>query len=149
MAALLIGGVSGCTFITPQATTVHYDASDGIGATIGDIQVRNALLVTADGTSASLLINFDNTSAYGVQVSLQYENAEKKKVDDSVFVNGGAVASYGGADASRIVLTGIDAPAGSLYPVFIQYGDVSGKQLWLPVLTDSGDYAGLAPTPAP
>lgn len=149
VAALLLGSVSGCAFITPQATTVHYDASDGISATIGDIQVRNALLVTGDGSSASLLINLDNTSPYGVQVNLQYENADKKKVDDSVYVNGGSVASYGGPDAGRIVLTGIDAPAGGLFPVFLQYGDVSGKQLLVPVLANEGDYAGLAPTPAP
>jgi hypothetical protein len=149
VAALLVGGLSGCAFMTPQATTVQYDASDGINATVGEIEVRNALLVTADGTSASLLVNLDNTSAYGLQVKLQYEDATGTKVDDSVYVNGGSVASFGAAEAQQIILTGLDAPAGSLLPIFVQYGDTTGKQLLVPVLADQGDYAGLAPTAAP
>ncbi|GAA3734084.1 hypothetical protein GCM10022239_07790 [Leifsonia bigeumensis] len=145
-AALVLGALTGCTFITPQATTVHYDASDGIGATVGDLQVRNALLLTADGTTGSLLINLDNPTKYGVQVKVQYENADKAKVDDTVYVNAGSVASFGGQDSDRILLTGIDAPAGSLFPVFIQYGDVTGKQLWVPVLDGSmSQYAPLVP----
>lgn len=149
-AALVLGGLTGCTFITPQATTDHYDPSDGIGATVGDLQVRNALLLTADGTTGSLLINLDNPTEYGVQVKVQYENAADTKVDESVYINAGSVASFGGPDADRITLTDIDAPAGSLFPVFIQYGDVSGKQLWLPVLDGSmSQYADLVPTSAP
>lgn len=149
-AALVLGALTGCTFITPQATTEHYDPSDGIGATVGDLQIRNALLLTADGTTGSLLINVDNPTKYGVQVKVQYENADKTKVDENVYVNGGSVASFGGPDAKRILLSGIDAPAGTLFPVFIQYGDVSGKQLWVPVLDGSmSQYADLVPTEAP
>lgn len=149
LVALLVGGTTGCTFLTPQATSHMYDASDGIGTTLGDIRVNNALLVTEDGQNASLLINLDNTSAYGVQVSVQYENAAKKKVNESIYVNGDAVAHLGGPDATKLVLSGIDAPAGSLFPVFLQYGDVTGKQLYLPVLAPNGEYAGLAPTATP
>ncbi|MBX3077784.1 MAG: hypothetical protein KF692_00920 [Cryobacterium sp.] len=151
LVALLAIGTTGCTFITDQATTTKYDPSDGISATIGDIQLENTALVTADGTTASLLINVVNHSAYGVDVNVQYENADKTKVNDSVFVNGNSVKSLGGQDASKLVLSGIDAPAGSLFPVFFQYGDVTGKQMWLPVLAPNGEYASLAPesTPAP
>lgn len=148
--ALVLGGLTGCAFITPQATTVHYDPSDGIGATVGDLQVRNALILTADGTTGSLLINLDNPTKYGIQVKVQYENADEAKVDQDVYVNSGSVATFGGADANRITLTDIDAPAGSLFPVFIQYDDVTGKQLWLPVLDGSmSQYSDLVPTSAP
>lgn len=145
LVALLAIGTTGCTFITDQATTTKYDPSDGISATIGDIQLENTALVTADGTTASLLINIVNHSAYGVDVNVQYENADKTKVNDSVFVNAGSVKSLGGTDAAKIVLSGIDAPAGSLFPVFIQYGDVTGKQMWLPVLAPNGEYSSFAP----
>lgn len=147
--ALLAVGTTGCTFITPQATSKMYDASDGIGTMLGDIRVDNALLVTADGTTASLLINLVNHTDYGIQVNIQYENADQKKINDSIYVNSDSVTSVGGADASKFVLTGIDAPAGSLFPVFLQYGDVTGKQMWLPVLAPNGEYASLAPTSAP
>ena len=149
LVALLAVGTTGCTFMTPQATTQHYDPSDGIGATIGDVKVNNAFLVTEDGKTASLIISLQNGSQYGEQVTIQYEDAAKTKVNDSVFVNSGSVVSLGAAGPSTVILTGIDAPAGSLFPVFIRYGDTTGKQLWLPVLAAEGDYAGLAPTPAP
>ncbi|HEY9498273.1 MAG TPA: hypothetical protein VIQ78_04560 [Terrimesophilobacter sp.] len=150
LVALVLGGTTACTYMTPQVTTKHYDASDGIGATVGQIEVRNAILLTADGQNASLLINLVNTSDTGIQVNLQYQNSDKTKVDESVFVNAGSVKSLGGPDASQLLLSGLDAPAGSLFPVFIQYDDVSGKQLWVPVLDGSAsEYATLLPTPAP
>lgn len=148
LVALLAAGTTGCTFITPQVTTMAYDPSDGIGTTLGDIRVNNALLVTEDGQSASLVISLHNPTDFGVQVSVQYEDATQSKVNDSVFVNSRSVVSLGASGPSSVVLTGIDAPAGSLFPVFLQYGDVTGEQLWLPVLTATGPYAGLAPTAA-
>lgn len=149
LVALVVGGTTGCTFMTPQATTDHYDPSDGIGASLGDVQVNNALLVTDNGTTASLVIALHNSSNFGVQVSIQYENAKKQKVNDSIFVNAESVSSIGAENTKKVVLTGIDAPAGSLFPVFLQYGDVTGKQLWIPVLAPNGEYAKLAPTVAP
>ena len=150
LVALVLGGTTACTYMTPQSTIKSYDPSDGIGTTIGDVEVRNALLLTADGTSASLLINFINSSKYGVDVTVQYENAAGEKVNDSVHVNAGDVKSLGGAEDKRLILTGIKAPAGALFPVFIQYGDVTGKQLWVPVLDGRElQYADLLPSATP
>lgn len=149
LVALLAIGTTGCTFMTPQATTDHYDPSDGIGTTIGDVKVNNALLVTEDGMSASLVISIQNGSQYGEQVTIQYEDATKTKVNDSIFVNSGSVVSLGANGPSTVILTGIDAPAGSLFPVFIRYGDTTGKQLWLPVLAAEGEYSELAPQTEP
>lgn len=148
LVALLAAGTTGCAFMTPQVTTLAYDPSDGIGTTLGDIKVNNALLVTDDGENASLVISLHNASDFGVRVSVQYEDASNAKVDDSIYVNSQSVISLGAAGPSSVTLHGIDAPAGSLFPVFLQYGDVTGEQLWLPVLTPTGPYAGLAPAPA-
>ncbi len=150
LVALLAAGTTGCTFMTPQVTTIAYDPSDGIRATLGDIKVNNALLVTEDGENASLVVSLQNTSDFGVQVNVQYEDASKSKVNDSVHVNARSVASLGASGAhgtSTIVLTGIDAPAGTLFPIFLQYDDVTGQQLWVPVLAAEGPYADLAPAP--
>ncbi len=149
LVALLAAGTTGCTFMTPQATTQDYDASDGIGTTVGDVRVNNALLVSEDGKNASLVISLHNSSDYGAQVNVQYENAAKTKVNDSIFVNSRSVTSLGADGTSSVVLTDIDAPTGSLFPVFIQYGDETGKQLWLPVLEPKGAYKGLAPSTTP
>ncbi|MCC6269873.1 MAG: hypothetical protein IT190_01200 [Microbacteriaceae bacterium] len=149
LVALLAVGTTGCTFMTDQATTNKYDPSDGIGTSLGNITVNNALLVTEDGENASLVISLHNASDFGVRVSIQYEDAAQSKVNDSIYVNSQSVVSLGAAGPSSVTLHGIDAPAGSLFPVFLQYGDVTGEQLWLPVLTPTGPYAGLAPAPAP
>lgn len=145
LVALLTAGTTGCTFITSQATTMKYDPSDGIGTTLGDVTVNNALLVTEDGKNANLVVSLHNSSDSTVLVTVQYENAQKTKVDDTIFVSPDSVTSLGGADAEPITLTNIKTTAGSLFPVFIQYGDVTGKLLNLPVLAPNDPYEGLAP----
>lgn len=146
VAALVLGTTAGCTFITPQVTTLHYDPSDGVGANIGDIQVRNALLLTSDGSTASLLINFGNPKNYSTTVHLQYKDATGSKVDKNVDVLADSVTSFGGEGQGKILLTGIDTKAGDLFPVFVQPSGETGKELALPVLDGSAsEYADLVP----
>lgn len=59
--ALALGaGLTGCNLISPQRTTMEYAASDGVNAEVGDLQVRNALLVvdtdTEEVTEANLVL---------------------------------------------------------------------------------------------
>lgn len=143
--ALLTAGTTGCTFMTPQATIMNYDPSDGIRATVGDIKINNALLVSEDGENASLVVSLHNTSDQSIRVKLQYENSKNAKVNDTISVPAGSVVSLGGKDATKLVLSGITAPTGDLFPVFFQYGDVTGQQMWLPVLAPNDPYVGLAP----
>lgn len=142
-------GTAGCSFFAPQATLKHYDPSDGIGATVGDIKVRNALLVAGDEEGeASLLVNLVNTGSTGVNLLVQYEN-EDGKDDTTVRVPAGDVVSFGAEGEEQFVLSGIDARAGDLFPVWFQYGDKTGKQLLVPVLDSLFEYAELAPSPKP
>ena len=47
------------------------------------------------------------------------------------------------------MLDDLDTAPGQLFPVFFQYGDVTGSQLQVPVLDESSDfYAGLLPSPS-
>lgn len=55
LAALSLG-VTSCGAINQQATTVHYAASDGIVANVGDLGLRNVLFVEADKTSEARLL---------------------------------------------------------------------------------------------
>ncbi|MBH0029290.1 hypothetical protein I6F53_20320, partial [Pseudoalteromonas sp. SWN29] len=56
-------GTAGCSFITPTATLNQYDPSDGIGADVGDVKVRNVLAISNDDNSAvSLMITVVNTT---------------------------------------------------------------------------------------
>ena len=63
-AALALGlalGASGCSMVTYQATTEHYDASDGVSLNVGELKVRNALVVSEDGVDGNLVMSVVNT----------------------------------------------------------------------------------------
>jgi hypothetical protein len=146
--AFVLMGTSGCAFFTPSITQKTVDSASGVNATVGAIGVRNALLLTDNNTEASFLVNLYNGSDDGISVTVQYETADQSKVDETVFVNPHAVKSFGGHDAKQLIFNGIDAKPGALFPVFVQYGDVTGQQIMVPVLDGTLEfYSGLMPTP--
>ncbi|WP_161793739.1 hypothetical protein [Agreia bicolorata] len=149
MAALLGLGTAGCAFITPQATTKEVETANGVNGKVGTVDIRNATLISDDGEDASLLVTFSNSAKESRALTLQYEVAGAK-TELTVPVAGNGNTSFGADGETQVVLRGIDAAAGSLFPVYFQYGDAEGKQLLLPILTtDFAEYTGLAPTPLP
>ncbi|HEY0259394.1 MAG TPA: hypothetical protein VGC18_06030 [Lacisediminihabitans sp.] len=141
-----------CTFFSPQATLKHYDPSDGVGTTIGDVKVENAILLSKNGKDASFLVNFINDGDKDVRLLVQYDEpgAKGSKVDTTVRVGAGETKTFGSSDTRQLVFTDIDTKPGALFPVFVQYGEKTGKQLLVPVLDGSQkEYAGLLPTPTP
>jgi hypothetical protein len=149
MAALLGLGTAGCAFITPQATTKEVEAANGVNGRVGTVDIRNATLISDDGETASLLVTFSNSARESRALTLQYE-VDGAKTETTVPVAGDGNTSFGADDETQIVLHGIDAAAGSLFPIFFQYGTAEGKQLLVPVLTtDFAEYTDLAPTPMP
>jgi hypothetical protein len=54
--AMLTLGATGCGAINEQATTFQYAASDGIVLNVGDLNVRNLLIVTKSATDKARLI---------------------------------------------------------------------------------------------
>lgn len=146
LATLVLVVTSACTFLTPQATTQPYDPSDGVSATLGKVEVLNAIILTDDGKTGSLLINFANRNATSATVNVQYEDASGAKVDNSVYVGANDVKAIGGQGDARIVMTDVDAAPGSLFPVFVQSGSEPGTQMQVPVLDGSlPQYASLLP----
>ncbi|MEF2976804.1 hypothetical protein [Subtercola sp. YIM 133946] len=161
LVALAIGAsASGCAFITPQATTTIVESADGVNGNVApNLAVRNATLISDDGKTASLLVSLVNTDNSGMLVNIQYQNAAGATVTESAYVdaaspNGSNTLNIGGIDPSglaqkKIVFTGLDVKAGSLVPVFFQYGTETGTKLLVPVLTsDWPQYKGLAPAVA-
>ncbi len=149
LAAGLLLGTSGCSFFSPQSTLIHYDPSDGVGVAIGNIKVRNALLLTKDGETASLIINFINDGTKSVDLNVQYKGS-KGKVTRTIHLASGQVKTYGSDDTTQFVVNNMDTKAGELFPVFFQYGDLTGKQALVPVLDGTwSTYKGLLPSPTP
>ncbi len=154
LATVLLLSTTACTFFSTQATLKAYDPSDGVGASVGDIQVRNALLLTKNGQQASFLVNLINDGQNTERVLIQYESTGSggvaHKVDTNVTLAPGEVKTFGSKDTRQFVLNGINTKPGALFPVWVQYGSVTGKQMLVPVLDNSlAEYAHLLPTPKP
>ncbi|OMH37567.1 hypothetical protein [Tersicoccus sp. Bi-70] len=55
VASLSVLGASGCQAVNPQDTQMSYDPSDGVAATVGQVQLRNVFVAAAaKGTPARL-----------------------------------------------------------------------------------------------
>jgi hypothetical protein len=155
-AALAVGLVfttAGCTFFAPQATLIPYAASDGIDANVGAIQLRNVFVVAPNGTDANMIGVLINTGKVGQTVTFQfasYESGVKQLTNSPVLVPAGAVISFGNPGVPQLVFRGANVKPGALLSIFVQYGDVTGKTLLLPVLDGSQTaYSGLTPSPTP
>ncbi|WP_317230338.1 hypothetical protein [Clavibacter sp. MX14-G9D] len=149
LAALIAVGTSSCTFITPQATQISYFPSDGFDATVGDIEVRNAILLTeGDSPSgASLVVTLVNNSGDSQRVAFQHELTEGSAERETRTVTAApGLTAYGAEDSQRIVFDSVEPTPGSLTKIYIQYGDAEGVEMDVPVLNgDQETYTSLVP----
>lgn len=146
LAGALALGMSGCVFITPQATLIRYDPTDGVAATLGDIDVRNVVgIINEDGHAISLMITIINSGTSDHILDIQYTSGGEKTTVSKI-VKAGKTVSFGTSpDDEQIVVLNPDVPAGGLLPVYLQWGKETGKEILVPVLDATGDYATLAP----
>ena len=153
LAATLAMGLSGCNFFSPQRTLEKYDPSDGVGANLGDLDVRNAMVITEDGDRGTLVVSITNLTAEAAELEVEYASDAPDAVDGRVTFTVGVPAQsiVTTSDGSeQIVLEDIDAPAGSLFPIFFQSGDAPGQELQVPVLDGTLEqYVPLLPSPSP
>jgi hypothetical protein len=149
LTAGILLGTSGCNLLAPQSTTKHYDASDGVSGNVGDLQVRNAIVLSKDGKTGSLLVTVVNPSDSAHSLSVQY-TATTGKVTQQLTLKPQSSTAIGATGGPAITLENIDAPLGSLFPVYFQYGTETGLQLLAPVLDGTlSQYSTLLPTTAP
>jgi hypothetical protein len=155
LAGAVVLGTSACSFFTPQATLFHYDPANGVGTSVGSIDVRDAVaIINDDGDAISLIITFVNRSADAVANIVVQFQSDGEKTDAVVNVGGYGVTQFGTTpDQTQIVIAKPDVVAGQLLPVYVQYGDEQGKTILVPVLDGTlPEYADLLPvkpTPTP
>jgi hypothetical protein len=145
----MVLGATGCSLFAPQSTTQGYDPSDGVGATLGSIEVRNALVFTKNGQEASLLVSLINDGQKPANVNIQYQGSDGK-LTSTVRLDAGEAKTIGAEGSKQLVMQGIDSEPGTLFPVFFQSGTDTGKQLLVPVLdAKEKEYRGLLPSKRP
>ncbi|MBG6239156.1 hypothetical protein IWX78_002135 [Mycetocola sp. CAN_C7] len=141
LAASVVLGTSACNLISPQSTTEHYDASDGVSGRIGDLKLRNAVIISGDGTDGNLLLSITN-SGVSQNLTVQFGDGESLVTG----IPRQSTVSFGAEDEDPILLEGIDTKPGALLPVYFQYGDETGVELLVPVLDGSlEEYSEFVP----
>lgn len=130
--------------ITYQATTEKYDASDGVSANVGDLDLRNVLVVSDDGKDGTLVMTVVNRGERDATLGVQFGEGGGDVVE--VDVEAGQTLVLGSKDEDEVVLEGIDAEVGGMLPMFFQYGDAEGIEKLVPVLDGRlAEYSDLAP----
>ena len=145
LAASVVLGTSACNLVAPQATTKHYDPSEGVSGRVGDMKIRNAvIIVNEDGSDGNLIASVTNGGGSG-SLSIQFGEGADGTVSETIPAE--STVSFGTAADEPILLAGIDADAGSLVEVFFQYGDETGVELLVPVLDGAlEEYSDFIPT---
>ena len=150
LATGLLLGSTGCAFISPQATLLPYDPSDGVSATVGDIKVRNAMAITEDGGNVNLVMVVLNSGTESAVVQFEYDFEGTSDSSNIAVVGAGESISFGNTGQPQFVLENADVELGTLMPVFVQYGEETGATMLVPVLDNTlQGYEDLLPSPVP
>jgi hypothetical protein len=142
VAAVVVAiAATGCNILTPQATTIDYDASDGVSGTTGTVEIHNAMLIgEPDGDNLNLAVTFTNEGdATIVQV----------RVDDaSQMVNVGEGVTTLGFDGEQMVFAApSDLVLGQLRNVSFAADGAEPTGLRVPTIsTEMPGYETLGPT---
>ncbi|MFT6973006.1 MAG: hypothetical protein ACJAV4_000219 [Pontimonas sp.] len=137
LASTLVLSVGGCTWSAEIATDKAYDPSDGVGATMGDVALRNVLLITNDDGVANLVLSIVNSSGGDVALQVQYESGTQRVSDFLEIASSPQLTRVGDDPTMGLLISGKDVIAGSLVPLYFQYADVPGELLFVPVLDGS------------
>ncbi len=137
----------------PPATQMEYSPSDGVGLTVGDVEIRNAIAFTADGEDINLILVAINNSDQQVTLNFQVNfeaDATGERVTQSLVLPPRGMLSLGTEGQDQFVFEGVNVELGSILPIYVQYGQVEGRTMFVPVHDDLlEEYTGFLPTPQP
>ena len=137
LAAVVLLGTTGCSMISPQATTIPYSASDGVSVPAsGPLLVRNALLVADEsGENANFLAAIVNETDNTETLLVGIDGTNK-----SVRVPARSTVSLGFDGSEPLLFTKLDAKPGVTVDITFQSGDGEGVLQAIPVLDGTLPY---------
>jgi len=132
IAASMLLGTSGCTFISPVASRIEYAPADGSQVDLETVKIRNFVYVT-NGTVSAISGSIVNPSLEPKIVRIQYTDAAVNEAKEVTFtVNAGQRIDlgYNGGQALAIDLGG---KAGGIVRINVSEGSVT-EEMRVPVL---------------
>ena len=151
-AAAFAGAVlalSGCQAFSPTQTDVAYQPADGVAVDLGDVQIRDLLVVTAAkgeiGTLSGLVINSGNAP-----VAVTFTTGPGVDGLARAFVPAQGQTRLSGLEgATPVFLPSVAAAPGDVIKVIVSTPAAGAPEVSVPVLLPTGYYAGLNPTAFP
>jgi hypothetical protein len=134
IAAALLLGTTGCTFMSPIASRIEYAPSDGSQATLKEVDARNFIYLSDGKGNGGLIGSLVNRSLTSTNVKLQFTDATSGEKKESFFTLLPAQKldfGYNGASALDFDLGG---KPGQVVTVFVIAGDEAGRAMNVPVL---------------
>lgn len=143
-------GTAGCNLIQPQATTHHYDPSDGVGVNVGALQIRNLILISDNGEVGQLMFDAVNTTGADIVLHLSYTVDGTITMQDVKIASSEKTVGFGGPGEPQIQLFGFGVAPGGMIQLALEADGSETKSVFVPVLTTAQpEYNGLTPTPTP
>ncbi len=135
--ATIVLGATGCSMVTPHATTIPYSAADGVNIPdSGPLKVRNAMLVAGEsGESANFLAAVVNDGGEAASLLVGIDGDTQ-----TVRVPAYSAVSLGYDGAEPLLFTGLDATAGANVELTFQSGESEGVAYNVPVLDGTLEY---------
>jgi hypothetical protein len=157
IAASLLLGTAGCTFMNPIASRIDYAPSDGTQVSFDSVAARNFMYLSDGNGHAALFGSLVNRSINSTSVKLQYTDAtsgEKKETFYTLLPYQKLDFGYNGATPLNFNLGG---KPGQTVTVYVVAGSETGQAMNVPVLDGTlSEYTdlvkqigGTAPTSAP
>lgn len=150
IASLAIGGAlvlttTGCSMVSPQATTIGYSAAEGTNVHgSGPVEVRNAQIVAnEDGSEGNFVAALINQTEDSHELNIEFGEGGPAL---TVRVPANTTVSLGSDEDEPLLVENLDALPGTDVTTFFQSGDAEGELASVPVLDGTLDYlAPLAP----
>ncbi|GAA5207402.1 DNA modification methylase [Microbacterium kyungheense] len=143
--AALVLSTTGCSMISPQATTIPYSAAEGVNVhDSGPLEVRNAFIVAnEDGTAgnfvAAIVNQTEDTHTLNVEIG---EGGPTL----TVRVPANTTVSLGSDEDEALEIEDFEGLPGTDVDAYFQSGDSDGALVSLPILDGSLDYlSAVAP----
>ena len=151
LAAVTLAGavlaLSGCQ-TSPIQTDVPYQPADGVAVDLGDVQIRDLLVVTAAkgeiGTLSGLVVNKSNAP-----VTVTFTTGPGVDGLARALVPADGQTRLSGVEgATPVTLPSIAAAPGDIIKVIVSTPAAGAPEVSVPVLLPTGYYASLTPAPA-
>lgn len=134
--------LAGCAVFSPMATENIYNPGDGANLSLGDVEVRDILVVgTEEGGPATIVAYVVNNGDEPVTLDFATASGGSASVD----VEPGAAQQISVPGEEGVTLDSLDVRPGAVVPLQIQAGEGAPAQVNVPtVSTENPMYADYA-----